>query len=78
MQLFNITKDIKLSSIDMIAKSIDCEYSTSTNYEGKLIVSHFDQTKWIISGTFEFEAYSNDCQATVKVTDGRFDLNYAL
>ena len=54
-------------------------YSTTNQYIGNVQITHLDQSfgKWIISGTFEFEAYSEECQKTVKVTDGRFDLNYA-
>jgi hypothetical protein len=55
----------------------NCEYLTSSSYTGKLIITHFDQINFIISGTFEFEAYSNDCDKIVKITHGRFDLNYA-
>lgn len=55
----------------------NCEYLTSASHIGKLTITHFDQTNFIISGTFEFEAYSDDCDKVVKVTHGRFDLNYA-
>ncbi len=54
-----------------------CEYVTSVVYQGELIITHFDNTNFIISGTFEFEAYSDDCDKVVKVTHGRFDLHYA-
>ncbi len=55
------------------------EFETTSDVTGTLTITHFDPSfrKWIISGTFEFEAYSEECQKTVKVTDGRFDLNYA-
>lgn len=55
----------------------NCEYLTSTVYQGSLTITNFDQTNFIISGTFEFEAYSDDCSKSVKVTHGRFDLHYA-
>ena len=56
-----------------------CGFQTTFEYTGTVLITHLDQSfgKWIISGTFKFEAYSNDCQKIVKVTDGRFDLNYA-
>ncbi len=55
----------------------NCKYFTSINYIGKLTITHFDQTKFIISGIFEFEAYSDDCNETISLAHGRFDLNYA-
>jgi hypothetical protein len=55
----------------------NCEYRTSLLYTGKLVIDYFDQTKFIIAGTFEFEVYSDDCDKIVKITHGRFDLNYA-
>ncbi len=55
----------------------NCEYLTSTLYTGRLIITHFDQTNFIISGTFEFEGYSANCSKVIKITNGRFDLNYA-
>lgn len=54
-----------------------CGYETSSQYLGKLVVVKFDPINYIISGAFEFEASSVDCGSTVKVTNGRFDLNYA-
>ncbi len=55
----------------------DCEYRTSPNYSGRLIITHFDKARYIISGTFEFEVYSSKCDKVIRVTDGRFDLQYA-
>ena len=60
-------------------KSTTCRFETTSGYMGSVQITHLDQSygKWIISGTFEFEAYSAHCQKVVKITDGRFDLNYA-
>ena len=71
--LLNIGKNDALLS-DLRYK---CRYNTTPAFGGSININHFDQSvgKWIISGTFEFEAYSEECQKTVKVTDGRFDLN---
>jgi hypothetical protein len=66
-QMFGLVEDIRNN----------CDYVTSISYEGKLVITHFDQINFIISGTLEFEAYSDDCDKIIKVTHGRFDLNYA-
>lgn len=55
----------------------ECGFATTVTHTGKLVITHLDETNFIISGTFEFEAYSDDCSKTVQVTDGRFDLHYA-
>jgi hypothetical protein len=54
-----------------------CEYFTTSAHTGILTITHLDKVNYIISGTFEFEVYSADCQKVIKVTDGRFDLHYA-
>jgi hypothetical protein len=53
-------------------------YITIDDHTGTLKITYLNQQwgKWIISGTFEFEGYSDKCQKTIKITDGRFDLNY--
>jgi hypothetical protein len=50
-------------------------YVTNSKISGKLIITKFDQTKQIISGTFYFNAidFAGD---TVKITNGRFDMLY--
>ena len=59
--------------------STKCRFETTSDSSGTVVITHFDPGygKWIISGTFEFEGYSSDCQKVVKVTEGRFDLTYA-
>lgn len=39
---------------------------------GKVVISRFDLSNRIISGTFEFTLYKSGCD-TIKVTNGRFD-----
>lgn len=56
---------------------LNCGFETASLYSGTLTVTNFDSNRFIVSGTFEFEAYSDDCNRIVKVTEGRFDLNYA-
>jgi hypothetical protein len=55
----------------------NCGYSTTSMFKGKLLITKIDKVNFIISGTFDFEAYSSDCGKIVKITHGRFDLNYA-
>ncbi|MEO0272798.1 MAG: DUF6252 family protein [candidate division WOR-3 bacterium] len=55
---------------------INCVFQTFTN-SGTLTITKFDKMNFIISGTFDFEAYSSACDKIVKITNGRFDLNYA-
>lgn len=55
----------------------NCGYQTSLNHSGKLTITHLDPLNFIISGVFEFEAYSQDCNKVIKITHGRFDLHYA-
>ncbi len=48
---------------------------TTNNNPGKLIISKHDKENYIISGTFSFNIKDNNGN-DIKVTDGRFDLNY--
>ncbi len=43
---------------------------------GKLIISRFDQSAKIVSGTFNCTIYQFGCGDTLKITDGRFDVKY--
>ena len=54
-----------------------CEYTTTIEINGTVTITHLDKINYIISGTFEFEAYSSDCNKVIKITDGRFDIHYA-
>lgn len=51
---------------------INCFYGDVIN--GQLKLSKFDPDNKVVSGTFEFTAYSSECGDTVRVTDGRFDI----
>ena len=47
------------------------------NYsEGGLFITKLDLATGIISGTFEYDAYSPECNDTVRITEGRFDVRY--
>lgn len=42
---------------------------------GTLTITRFDNKEFIISGTFEFNVLDTNGKE-IKITDGRFDLNY--
>jgi len=52
-------------------------YDKSSNFfsSGKLVISKFDQSSKIISGTFYCTIYQTKCD-TLKITEGRFDIRY--
>lgn len=41
---------------------------------GSITLSRFDMVSKVISGTFEFKAYSEGCEDSIVITKGRFDL----
>ncbi len=52
-------------------------YSSYKTGAGKIIITKDDRANTILSGTFEFEGVDNDEPGKIiKVTSGRFDLNY--
>lgn len=52
-----------------------CWYEYEDTLEGFVRFSKIDQTKFIVSGTFEFSAVKEGCD-TVRITNGRFDMHY--
>ena len=72
---FSLTNDTNRSG-KFYEEQKDCWFSTGPDFIGVLAISFIDQTNFIISGTFEFEAYSSDCTDSIKVTNGRFDMQY--
>jgi len=52
-----------------------CGRETNDVNTGRLAIEHIDKENFIISGTFNFIACTQDCD-TVRITDGRFDLRY--
>jgi len=54
----------------------NCIYETSSIFQGYIYISKLDSLDYLLAGTFEFDAYSKDCQDTVRITDGRFDMQY--
>jgi len=58
-----------------IGGGIDFNGITSTSNPGNLTITNFDQTNFIISGTFNFTVLDNDGNE-INITNGRFDMNY--
>lgn len=54
-----------------------CEYFTTVDKKGFLTIAHFDKVNNILSGRFEFDAYSSDCSTVIRITSGRFDILFA-
>ncbi len=54
----------------------NCFLETSDSSNGNIRITNLDSTNFVVSGFFEFEATSNDCQQVVEITNGRFDLQY--
>jgi hypothetical protein len=52
-----------------------CRYEFEDTFSGSIIFSKIDRTNYIISGTFEFSTVTIGCD-TVRITDGRFDIQY--
>ncbi|MEQ8241465.1 MAG: DUF6252 family protein [Cyclobacteriaceae bacterium] len=52
-----------------------CQYEKENIINGEFNINSFDAENYIISGTFEFNAALYKCD-TIRVTDGRFDLQY--
>lgn len=53
------------------------DYITNTHYVGSITFTRVDTVNHIIAGTFAFTAENTDGSGeTVRVTDGRFDINW--
>ncbi len=54
------------------------DYITNSKFNGSINITRLDTANHIIAGTFEFTAENtNGSGETVKVTDGRFDINWS-
>ena len=58
-----------------VNNGVGCYYDYPNTLDGSLSITNFDQTNFIVSGTFEFSTITNDCE-DIKITNGRFDLQY--
>jgi len=52
-----------------------CNYEYEDTYEGSISFTKIDRTNFIVSGQFEFSTVTQSCD-TVRITDGRFDVQY--
>jgi hypothetical protein len=52
-----------------------CTYAPKNVLSGTLTLTHFDRVNYIVSGVFEFTTAKKGCE-TIRVTDGRFDMQY--
>ena len=51
-----------------------CSYDSILT--GSITLSRFNISSKIVSGVFDFKAYSKDCEDSIVVTNGRFDLMF--
>jgi hypothetical protein len=54
----------------------DCTYSSDDYYTGMFMIHKYDTVQKIIAGSFEFMAYSTDCDELIRVNNGTFDATY--
>ena len=54
---------------------LGCHYEYSDTYEGIVRFTKIDTVNYTISGTFEFSTVNENCE-DVKITNGRFDMQY--
>ncbi len=52
-----------------------CMYQTDSTQTGTLTITKLDTINHIIAGAFEFTVWTEACD-TIRVTDGRFDIQY--
>ncbi len=69
------TNSYKIQYVDYINDTPNCIYEPEQIMSRTLIFSNIDRTDYIVSGTFEFETATQNCD-TIRITDGRFDLHY--
>jgi hypothetical protein len=74
-QLLNQENTNMYGSYFIISNPDVTEYSTSTTSSGELKITHFDPEKFIVSGTFWFDAV-NAKGEKVEVREGRFDMQF--
>jgi len=61
-------------------RNINCDYvEHSCSYSeapvsGSVTFTKIDRVNRILSGTFEFSAFSKECNKSAAVTEGRFDI----
>jgi hypothetical protein len=58
------------------SENLTCTYIESNILSGTLTITKFDKQLFILSGLFEFTAVVDSTCDTVKIENGRFDLQY--
>jgi hypothetical protein len=53
-----------------------CTFTSDEFSNGMLMIHKYDTVQKIIAGSFEFMAYSMDCDELIRVTNGIFDVTY--
>ncbi|QOI97255.1 MAG: hypothetical protein HRU69_07030 [Flammeovirgaceae bacterium] len=56
----------------------NCLYTSDEFYQGVLTITGHDEEQSIISGMFEFLAYSQTCNTAIRCTNGRFTASYSV
>ena len=70
------TKSFAIYSIDgFMIDDPDYNYITTSQYTGHVNFTVADTTRKLLAGTFEFDAIDTPSKRTIRVTEGRFDLN---
>ncbi len=59
-------------------KPSGCSYDVDTLSPYTINITRLDTINNIASGTFEFTAISDECQDTLRITEGRFDADSSL
>jgi len=53
-----------------------CTYTSDEYYTGMLMIHKYDTTRKIIAASFEFMAWSGDCDELIRITNGMVDATY--
>ena len=75
---FKVNEDGILGYSGIIGPKCEYFYKDIPNL-GKLTITHLDEEKNIISGSFYMNLINDDCEESdtlMKITDGRFDMRY--
>ena len=87
--LFSLNKDSVPINIPLSLRETDqtfinykdtcnSKHQLDISYPNKVEIVHFDLEKRIISGIFNMRAYGVNCNDTVLITDGRFDVKFTI
>lgn len=63
------------AEVGVVNNTVSKSYFTSNEQPGLLTITKFDESNKIISGTFEFNAFTTSNES-ITITQGRFDVEY--